>query len=205
VHYAMKGAYKNDIKQLTSLSTFSFTFTIGFGLGVLHDKSKKVTSSMQPLVDPTLLLRSDVSFDHVLNISSSIPSEQGAIPLSLSTSPPSPRMVSFDWNDLTEPFLPSSSPFQITVMVESMLKGVRRCIVDEESSASILSSSSWKALGSPNIVLATSELLAFEKRPSECLGIVSQFPITLGGKTILLDLLVVSGPLDFNMLRWQWA
>jgi hypothetical protein len=32
----MKGAYKNDIKQLTSLSTFSFTFTIGFGLGILH-------------------------------------------------------------------------------------------------------------------------------------------------------------------------
>jgi hypothetical protein len=28
----MKGAYKNDIKQLTSLSTF----TIGFGLGILQ-------------------------------------------------------------------------------------------------------------------------------------------------------------------------
>jgi hypothetical protein len=27
---------KNDIKQLTILSTFSFTFTIGFGLGVLQ-------------------------------------------------------------------------------------------------------------------------------------------------------------------------
>jgi hypothetical protein len=25
----MEGAYKNDIKQLTSLSTFSFTFTVG--------------------------------------------------------------------------------------------------------------------------------------------------------------------------------
>jgi hypothetical protein len=25
----MEGAYKNDIKQLTSLSTFAFTFTIG--------------------------------------------------------------------------------------------------------------------------------------------------------------------------------
>jgi hypothetical protein len=36
VHYAMEVAYKNDIKQLTNLSTFSFTFTIGFGLGVLH-------------------------------------------------------------------------------------------------------------------------------------------------------------------------
>jgi hypothetical protein len=32
----MKGAYKNDIKQLTSLSTFAFSFTIGFILGILH-------------------------------------------------------------------------------------------------------------------------------------------------------------------------
>jgi hypothetical protein len=32
----MKGAYKNDIKQLTNLSTFSFTFTIGFDLGILQ-------------------------------------------------------------------------------------------------------------------------------------------------------------------------
>jgi hypothetical protein len=28
-HYTMEGAYKIDIKQLTNLSTFAFTFTIG--------------------------------------------------------------------------------------------------------------------------------------------------------------------------------
>jgi hypothetical protein len=28
-HYAIEGAYKNDIKQLTNLSTFAFTFTVG--------------------------------------------------------------------------------------------------------------------------------------------------------------------------------
>jgi hypothetical protein len=49
-------------------------------------------------------------------------------------------------------------------------------------------------------VSATSELLDFDRRPSECLGILPQFPIMLGGKTILVDMLVVSGPLDFNML-----
>jgi hypothetical protein len=32
------------------------------------------------------------------------------------------------------------------------------------------------------------------------LGILPQFPITLGGKTVLVDLLVVSGPLKFNLL-----
>jgi hypothetical protein len=39
-----------------------------------------------------------------------------------STLPPSPRMVSFDWNNLVDPFLPSSSPFQIMVKVNS--KGI---------------------------------------------------------------------------------
>jgi hypothetical protein len=77
------------------------------------DKSKEVTLSMQYSTNPTLLLGGDASFDHVLSISSSVPSEQGGIPLSLSTLPPSPRMVSFDWNDLVEPHLPSSAPFQI--------------------------------------------------------------------------------------------
>jgi hypothetical protein len=49
-------------------------------------------------------------------------------------------------------------------------------------------------------VSATNKLLDFDRIPSEYLGILPQFPITLGGKTVLVDLLVVLGPLDFNML-----
>jgi hypothetical protein len=74
------------------------------------DKSKEVTLSMQSSVNPTLLLGGDASFDHVLSISSSVPSEQGSIPLSLSMLPPSPRMVSFDWNDIVE-----MDPLQVQV------------------------------------------------------------------------------------------
>jgi hypothetical protein len=64
------------------------------------DKSNEVTLSMQSLINPTLLLRGDASFDHVVRISSPIPSEQGSIPLSLSTLPPSPRVVSCYWNNI---------------------------------------------------------------------------------------------------------
>ena len=32
------------------------------------------------------------------------------------------------------------------------------------------------------------------------LGILLQFPITLEGKTICIDVMVVQGPLDFNLL-----
>jgi hypothetical protein len=122
------------------------------------DKSKEVTLSMQSSVNPTLLLGGDASFDHVLSISSPVPSEQGSIPLSSSTLPPSPRVVSFDWNDLVEPQLPSSTPFQI--------RGILRYIVDKVTSASILSSSTWKDLGFPKLVSVICELLTFDRSPA---------------------------------------
>jgi hypothetical protein len=75
------------------------------------EKNKEVTFPMQSLINPTLILEGDASFDHVLSISSPVPSKKGIIPLSLSMIPPNPRMVSFGWNDLVEPRLPSYAPF----------------------------------------------------------------------------------------------
>ena len=55
-------------------------------------------------------------------------------------------------------------------------------------------------LGSPNLVLASSQLLAFNKSASEPLGVLPQMPIALGGKILSIDVMVVQGPLDFNLL-----
>ena len=99
-----------------------------------------------------------MSFDHVLSISIYVPYEQGSIPLSPNMLPPSPREVSFDWNDLVEPRLPSSTPFQIW--------GILQCIVDKLSSSSILSSSTWKVLGSPKIVSTTNVFLDSDRSPA---------------------------------------
>ena len=55
-------------------------------------------------------------------------------------------------------------------------------------------------MGSPRLVLTSSQLLDFDRRTSTTLGILAQTPITLGGKTILVDFLVIEYPLDFNML-----
>jgi hypothetical protein len=77
------------------------------------ENSKEMTLLIKSSINPTLLLEGDAYFDHVLSISSSVLSEQGSIPLSLSTLPASPKVVSFHWNDLVEPRLPSSTPFQI--------------------------------------------------------------------------------------------
>jgi hypothetical protein len=94
--------------------------------------------------------------------------------------------------------LPSFVPFQIRVEVNS--KKIYRCIVDEGASTSILSSSTWQALGSPKLVSEEHELLDFDRCPSEYLGILPQFPISLGGNIVLFNVIVVQGPLDFNMI-----
>jgi hypothetical protein len=164
----------------------------------IHPLVMKVVMPMQSSNDPTPLLGSEVSTDYVFSVSSSVLSEQGGIPLIPSTPPTSPRMVSFDWNDLVEPHLPSVAHFQIRVEVNST--NIYRCIVDEGSSASILSSSVWKVLGSPELVSSPHELLAFDRCASEYLGILPQLPISLGGKIGRVNVIVVQGPLDFNIL-----
>ena len=55
-------------------------------------------------------------------------------------------------------------------------------------------------MGSPKLVSTSHELLSFDIRPSEYLGVLPQLPISLGGKTILVNVIVVQGPLYFNML-----
>jgi hypothetical protein len=107
-------------------------------------------------------------------------------------------MVSFDWNDLVETRLPSSAPFQIRVEVNSI--NIYRCILDDGASTSILSSSVWQSLGSLELVSASHELLAIDICPSEYLGVLPRFPISLGGNIVLVNVIVVQGPLDFNML-----
>jgi hypothetical protein len=55
-------------------------------------------------------------------------------------------------------------------------------------------------LGSPELVPTSHELLDFDRHPSEYLGILPQFPISLGENTILVDVIVVQGLLDLNMI-----
>ena len=62
-----------------------------------------------------------------------------------------------------------------------------------------MSTRAWQGMGSPRLVSTTSQLLEFHRR---CigLGIIAQTPVNLGGKTILVDFMVIEDPLDFNML-----
>ena len=45
----------------------------------------------------------------------------------------------------------------------------------------------------------TQNLLAFDREPYQPVGILPKFPVTLGGKTIYIDVMVVQGALDFSL------
>jgi len=73
-------------------------------------------------------------------------------------------------------------------------------VIDEGESVSILSSTAWQDLDSPQLVPVTQNLLAFNRGTSQSLGIIPKLPITFRGKIVYIDVMVVQGPFNFNIL-----
>jgi hypothetical protein len=161
------------------------------------ENETQVVDLISPSVDPTLPLESKPDTAHVFLVDTNSAVSRG-IPPSPVEPPPSNEAIRFDWDVLTGPRLPSYIPFQITVQVCG--RDVTKTLIDEGSSVSILSSIAWQALGCPSLVPVTQNLLAFNRRTSQPLGTLPQFPITLGGKTVFIDVMVVQDPLDFSLL-----
>jgi len=116
-------------------------------------------------------------------------SKDGGISLISSVPPPSHGIIYFDWNGFTRPRLPFDNPFQIIVRVDSF--NVYPSIVDEGVVVSIVSSYVWKHLGCPELLSVTHQLVDFDRRPSEPLGILPRFIISLGGRIVCIDVMVV--------------
>jgi hypothetical protein len=148
-------------------------------------------------VNPTLLLESKPNTAHIfLFVTESTVS--GGIPPSPVEPPPSIKAILFNWGVLTGPRLPSHIPFQIIVQVCG--RDVPQTLIDEGASISILSSIAWHALGFPLLSPISQNILAFNRRTSQHLGTLPQFPVTFGGKTVFIDVMVVQDPLDFALL-----
>ena len=49
-------------------------------------------------------------------------------------------------------------------------------------------------------MLVIHNLLAFNRGTSQPLGILQMLPITLGGNIVYIDVTVIQGPLDFNLI-----
>jgi len=82
-------------------------------------------------------------------------------------------------------------PFKI--MVKTYNKDIHHIVIDEGDYVSIISSFAWKSL-------TTLNLLAFNRRKIQPLGILPQFHVTFGGKTICIDVMVVIDSLNLNFL-----
>jgi hypothetical protein len=164
------------------------------------ENETQVVDLISSSVDPTLPLESKPDTAHVFLIDTDS-AMSGGIPPSPMKLPPSNEAIHFDWGVLTGPHLPSHIPFQITVQVCG--RDVPQTLIDEGSSVSILSSIAWQALGCPPLASVTQNLLAFNRRTSQPLGTLPQFPVTLGGKTVFIDVMVVQDPLDFSLLLGQ--
>ena len=69
-------------------------------------------------------------------------------------------------------------------------------MVDEGASTCVMSLSCWKGLGSPEIVSLQSMLKSFDGHVFKPHGIVPSFPVTLGDKTVNVEVEVVDAPID---------
>jgi hypothetical protein len=97
-----------------------------------------------------------------------------------------------------KPHLPSYVPLQITMQVCD--RNIPNTIIDKGYSISILSANAWQYFCSTQLVPMTQNILTFDRRFSQPLGILPQFLVTLGVKMVYVDVMVVHNPLEFNLL-----
>jgi hypothetical protein len=107
------------------------------------------------------------------------------------------RLITFDLNR-GEPHLPTLITFQIPVKIRNII--VHCYIIDEGASMCIMSKSIWHKIGSPELIPYSITIRAYDRQPSSPKGLFQNFPIELGGKTILIDIEVINAPLDYNIL-----
>ena len=73
-------------------------------------------------------------------------------------------------------------------------------MLDEGTTTYIMSYSYWQAVGSPILVASQTVLKSFDGHLFTPHGILTAFPVELGGKTVTIEVEVVNAPLDYNLL-----
>jgi hypothetical protein len=147
-------------------------------------------------INPTLPLESKLDSAHVFLIDTKS-TVLGGIPPSPTIPPPSNEAILFYWGVLTRPCLPSHIHFKFTVQVCG--RDFPHALIDKGLSVSNFSSIAWQDLGYPQLVSFTQTLFTFNKRTNHPLGILPHCPVTLGGKNVFIDVMVVQDPLDFDV------
>ena len=85
---------------------------------------------------------------------------------------------------------------------------VKRTVIDEGATASVMSLSCWKGLGSLELLKSATMLTDFDGRYFRPHGIIPSLKVHLEGKTIAIEVEVVDAPLDYNLLlgrNWMYS
>lgn len=75
-----------------------------------------------------------------------------------------------------------------------------RMVIDEGASMCVMSTSCWKAIGLPSVVPSPTLLTTFDGHSHKPHGIISAFPIDVGGKVVNVKVEIVDANLDYNLL-----
>jgi hypothetical protein len=145
-----------------------------------------------------------------LEVLQSCPAQRKALLTALgSTETCNPGTIMLDTTDL-KPRLLYHVAFQIVVAhpMKTFTRNIFRTVVDKGASTCVMSLACWKAIGQPELSPSPTLLTAFDGRSFRPHGIISSFPVQLGGKTVCVEVEVVDAPIDYNLLlgrSWTYA
>ncbi len=99
---------------------------------------------------------------------------------------------------------------QLEFPVQFFLKGksIHRTIIHKDASTCVMSASCWLTVGSPTLSPLSNSLKAFDGHTFIPKGYLASYPITLHGKTIMVDIEVIDKKLNYNLLlgrSWTYA
>jgi len=116
---------------------------------------------------------------------------------------PSIVVISFNWNRL------GSITFLPTCLSKSLCKFTIRSYITLFFTKVILLALYLNLLASfgvPSACVSYPQMLSFNRISIEPLGILPRLPIILGGKIFYINVMVVQGPLEFNLLLgWYYV
>jgi hypothetical protein len=143
-----------------------------------------------------------------LEVLQSCPAQRKSLLTTLgSTETCNPGTIMLDTIDL-KPHLPYHVAFQIVMshLTKTFTRNIFHRVVDEGTSACVMSLACWKDIGQPALSPSPTLLTAFDSHSFQPHGIVPSFPVQLGGKTLCVEVEVVDAPLDYNLLLgWSWT
>jgi len=160
---------------------------------IAHSVSKEHNSHVLLVSSDSLECRNDSATPAAPKSPATVPLEQGG-----NHTHSLGLVAAFDWSRFTTYRLPSHVPFWITVHTYNA--AIHCTFLDEGASVSLMPATTWQALGSPPLVPAAPNLTAFDGGTSQPLGTLPKFPITLGGKTVYIDVSVTQGSSEFGLL-----